>query len=91
VDEEDKIVAAMAVEKDPRMQTQQGAFTLHSSDAAINQLPSCENWLCKYIIPAKSAKPIARELDIMGFRRGELFPDLDNRAIELKGIYQPSK
>lgn len=90
-DKESKIVAAMAVEKDPRMQTQQGAFTLHASDLALNKMPSCEDWLCKYVIPAKSAKSIARELDIMGFRRGELFPDLGNLAMELKGVHRPSK
>lgn len=89
-DKEEKTVAAMAVENDPRMQTQQGAFTIHTSNMPLNVMPSCENWLCKYVIPNKFVKPIAKELDIMGFRRGELFPDLENLAKELKGIYKPS-
>jgi hypothetical protein len=41
----DKIAAAWAVETDPRMQVQQGAFTIHSSRVPINHLYKDEEWL----------------------------------------------
>ncbi len=82
------IIAAMAVETDPRMQTQQGAFTIHTSDIALNNFDGNDKWLYKFIIPSEYTITIAKDLDIMGFRRGELFPDLENLAIELKGIHR---
>jgi len=88
-DQSDKVVATMAVETDPRMQMQQGAFTVHTSEIALNNIPGNEDWLYKVIIPAVAIKPMARELDIMGFTRASLFPDLDNLALELKGIHRP--
>ena len=88
-DKSDKIVATMAVETDPRMQVQQGAFTVHASEIALNHIKGNEKWLYQFVIPAEEIKPMAREQDIMGFTRGSLFPDLDNLAIELRGIHKP--
>ena len=88
-DETDTVVAAMAVEIDLRMQVQQGAFTVHSSDDPLNQMAGCQDWLKKIVIPSKTLSPLARELDLAGFRLGDLFPDLDNLATELRGIHRP--
>lgn len=52
-DTTDKIVAAMAVEADPRMQMQQGAFTVHSSSTPLNLLADSDKWLRRFTVPAK--------------------------------------
>jgi hypothetical protein len=33
---------------------------------------------------------MAFEIDVCGFRKGDIFPDLGHLAEELKGIYAPS-
>lgn len=84
-----KVVAAWAIETDPRMQVQQGAFTVHSSDLPLNKIKGSENWLRQFIIPVKDVHTIARELDLMGIRLADLFPDLDHLATELKARHLP--
>ena len=88
-DTTDTIVAAMAVENDPRIQVQQGSFTVHSSRTPINHLKGCEKWLVKLIIPGEFAQLIVLDIGRLGFRRGDLFPDLDNLARELKSLIKP--
>lgn len=73
----------MAIETDLRMQMQQGAFTVHSSGVPLNMMAEARHWLTKYTIPAKSVRVIAQQLDLIGFRLGDLFPDLANLAREL--------
>jgi len=79
----------MANETDLRMQVQQGAFTVHSSATPLNLMSDCDQWLKKYVIPAKCVRSMARQLDLLGFRLGDLFPDLGNLARELKGRHRP--
>lgn len=83
------IAAAMAVETDLRMQMQQGAFTVHSSRTPLNLLGGSDRWLKKYEIPAECVWSLARQLDLLGFRLGDLFPDLGNLAKELRGRHRP--
>ena len=89
-DDTDTVVAAMAVESDPRMQVQQGAFTVHSSVQPLDKLKDAANWLRCIVIPKDSAGSIARELDILGFGLSDLFPDLHNLANDLKARIQPN-
>lgn len=88
---DDKVVAAMAVETDLRMQMQQGCFTVHGTSTPLNNMAGCGDWLRKYVIPVGSLPLIARELEILGFRLADLFPDLTNLATELRGIHQPAE
>ena len=88
-DSTDKVAAAMAIETDLRMQMQQGAFTVHSSGTPLNLMDIGGKWLRKYVIPAKCVRSMARQLDLLGFRLGDLFPDLGNLATELKGRHRP--
>ena len=81
----------MAVETDLRMLIQQGAFTFHATDVPLDLMTDCSDWLIKYIIPTQAIPSIARDLAVLGFRRGDLFPDLDNLATELMGIHQPGR
>ncbi|MBX7213037.1 MAG: FRG domain-containing protein [Thermoflexales bacterium] len=81
----DAVVAATPVETDLRMLVQQGAFTAHASTVALNGMPDCNRWLRKFVIPAEHLPAFARELALLGLRLGDLFPDLDNLARELRG------
>jgi len=88
-EETGKVTAAMAVENDPRMQVQQGAFTVHTTDRPLNEMVGCDEWLHEFIIPLDAAKRIAWQLDILGVRVSQLFPDLHNLANELRNDYLP--
>jgi FRG domain-containing protein len=88
-DETEKVVAAAPIETDARMQVQQGAFTVHASEEPLDRLAGSQYWLRKFTIPTESKASIAWELSLMGFRLGDLFPDLGNLAAELKGRHRP--
>lgn len=87
----EKVIAAMAVENDPRMQVQQGAFTVHSTPELLTDLPGAEDWLYQFIIPANAAKHIAWQLAALGVQEAELFPDLDHLAVDLRNEFLPPK
>lgn len=83
---EKTIVAAMAVEHDLRMFSQQGNFTIHSDRAPINWQNDCGKYLRVAYIPMQSVRRIAVELRMLGIRKGDVYPDLDNLAAELKNF-----
>jgi hypothetical protein len=87
--EPNTIGVAMAIEHDPRIQMQQGAFTIHSNRAPINSLPGCDNWLRKLIIKSSNVLSFLNELEILGIRKSNLFPDLTSLASELKSYHRP--
>jgi hypothetical protein len=74
----------MASEIDYRMFVQQGCFTIHSDQAPLNSKPGHHQYLTYLVIPAQSVRRFAAEIDVSGFRRGDLFPDLANLADELR-------
>ena len=84
------IMAAWAMETDPRMQVQQGAFTIHATERPLNMIEGCEKWLRQFKIPANCVPVIASELKDMGIRLADLFPDLGNLATELKARHKGS-
>jgi hypothetical protein len=81
--ENDKVLAAMAAERDVRMFVQQGGFTIHSLRTPLNARPESSMYLQKLTLPATSIKDLAWEIDAAGFRKGDIFPDLANLAQEL--------
>jgi hypothetical protein len=83
-EENHKVLAAMAAEKDVRMFVQQGCFTIHSDQRPLNKREGHESYLSRIMIPAESVKQMAFEIDVCGFRKGDLFPDLGHLADELK-------
>jgi hypothetical protein len=87
--EKNKVIAAMASETDIRMFVQQGCFTIHSSSPPLEALPNCHAFLTKLVIPSHCIERLALEVDVCGFRRGDMFPDLQNLADELKRTYRP--
>jgi hypothetical protein len=90
LDTTDKVIAAMAVETDARMQMQQGAFTVHASKTPLNRLKGAGKWLRRYVIPADRVAALAAELRLLGFRADYLFPDLEALAQELKQLIRPT-
>jgi len=47
-----------------------------------------EQIIQRYLVPAKSKQPILKKLQILGIRRSNLFPDLDNLAKELSDKFE---
>ncbi|MBF0555394.1 MAG: hypothetical protein HQK96_12715 [Nitrospirae bacterium] len=94
-EENNKVMAVMASEIDIRMFVQQSCFTIHSSSEPLEELvPKLKNQqdtdiLTKIIIPANYVRQMAFELDVCGFRKGDIFPDLQNLADEMKSRYRP--
>jgi hypothetical protein len=84
-----KVLCAMAADKDVRMFVQQGCFTIHSDKTPLDKRAGCERYLTHITIPAQSVKHVAFEVDLCGFRKGDIFPDLGNLAAELKSRRVP--
>jgi len=84
-----QVLAASPLETDLKMLTQQGAFTVHVLDGPLNEVPGCEDWLKKFLIPAQRVGEVASELDVLGFRLADLFPDLENLAQEVTNRFRP--
>jgi hypothetical protein len=78
-----KVCAAMSSENDARMFVQQGCFTIHSDRTPLNRKAESNRYLTRLTIPAENLKQIALEVDVCGLRRGDLFPDLAELAIEM--------
>lgn len=83
------VAAAMASETDQRMFVQQGCFTVHSADAPLERLQLPEHVLTKVRISAQCVRQLSFDIELCGFRRGDLFPDLQNLADELRTSYGP--
>ena len=91
VDTTDKIIAAMAVEVDPRMQMQQGAFTVHASLTPLNLLEGSDRWLRRFVVPSDAVAALRSELKLLGLRADYLFPDLEALAKELRWLIRPDR
>lgn len=82
--ETNQVLAVMASEHDLRMFVQQGCFTVHSDPTPMDLRQTGHRYLSKFIIPARAVRTLAREIELCGFRRGDIYPDLGNLASELK-------
>lgn len=85
--ETNQVISVMSTEFDQRMFVQQGAFSIHSRTDSLDKQAKSKNYLTKLIIPKINIKRLCIEMDICGFRKGDLFPDLDNLSYELKNRY----
>ena len=79
-----KVAVAMGIEFDSRIQLQQGAFTIHSSDTPLNKFKDASNFLVKLIIPYDCKTELFNELQILGITKSYLFPDLASLSEDLK-------
>jgi hypothetical protein len=89
--ENDKFLAVMAAEKDIRIFVQQGCFTIHSNQKPLNTIPGSSQYINSVKIPAACVRRMAQEIDVCGFRKGDIFPDLGHLADELKSYYPPMR
>ena len=85
--EPNTIGVAMGVENNVRIQVQQGAFTIHSSQIPLNEITGCDKWLNKFIISKDIAADFLENIEILGIRKQYLFPDLASLASDLKAIH----
>jgi hypothetical protein len=85
-----QVLAVMPIENDMRMFVQQGAFTIHVCDDALDKMPGCDEWLQKFVIPVDFIGGMSRDLDVLGFRLADIFPDLDNLAKEITNMHRPA-
>lgn len=81
------MLAARASEIDLRMFVQQGCFTIHSSQAALNMRQRHGEFLRLVILDAGHLDRLAQEIHACGFRQGDIYPELGNLAEELKPTY----
>jgi hypothetical protein len=88
-EENDRVMAVMAAERDVRMFVQQGCFTIHSCRDPLNKRAGCGKYLSALRIPAERISEMAFAVDVCGFRKGDVFPDLDHLASEFKGRFRP--
>jgi hypothetical protein len=82
--ENGKVFAVMAAEKDLRMFVQQGCFTVHSDRTPLNKRLQATQYLSRITVPASDIRLFATEIEVCGFCKGDIFPDLGNLAAELK-------
>lgn len=77
-------MAAIAPRNSPRMQAQQGVFTIsHRENTPIEDVGApgaARDHVWRYIIPAEAKVSLLQELRILGFSRFQLFPELDSLA-----------
>jgi|CXWL01.1.fsa_nt_gi hypothetical protein len=85
------VLAAVPVNHDLRMVMQQGAFTIHANEEALDTRPDCGLWLKKLTIPAEFTTRIEMSLGMLGLRLSDVFPDLDNLARDLTNMHPPRK
>lgn len=90
-DELNTVGVAMAIEHDPRIQLQQGAFTIHSSRTPINLLEGADTLLRKFVIRNVDIPEFFNELTLLGIRKFTLFPDLSALTSELKTVHRPQE
>jgi hypothetical protein len=76
--------AVMASETDLRLFVQQGCFTIHGDPAPLNRIPGHGRFLDAIVVPAAAVPRLADELDLCGFRQGDIFPDLGHLAAEIR-------
>jgi len=73
-------VAAIAPRNNPRMQAQQGVFTISHRDNTPVEDSGTKNHVWRYTISSAVKSPLQAELKTLGITRFQLFPELDSLA-----------
>ncbi len=84
--DETKILAIQTIEIDIRMMVQKSKFTLHGSHEALERHSGRDAFLLKFTIPSETKSVIRNDLFYMGYLEGNVFPDLDHLASELRTL-----
>lgn len=75
---QNKPVAMIATRNNPRIQAQQGVFTIHHLDFTPIEDIGDKNHIKKFTIPASAKKSLKKELKMLGITHLQLFPELDS-------------
>jgi len=76
--------AAITTRNTPRMQAQQGTFTIfHKKKSSVEDIGDKKH-VWRYIIPKSSKKELLKELKICGIDKFQLFPELSSIGETLK-------
>ncbi|REG08462.1 FRG domain-containing protein [Pelolinea submarina] len=86
VDDYEKIYSVYPNEINPRMLNQMSVFTIHGNGIALEDLPDKDNYLRRIRIKKESKAKIYEQIDLLGIRESNLFPDLDRLSSYLKKI-----
>jgi len=78
------VLAVAPIESDMKIFAQHGTFTVHVSDKPLNLMDGSEAWLRKIIVPKQHVPNMALELDALGLRLSDYFPDLYHLARDIK-------
>ena len=82
-------IAVMATELDLRMFVQQGCFTVHKPGTPPLNSQHVHGLRWRLVIPSDHVRNFAGQLHGLGFRGGDIFPDLENLAKELVRSHPP--
>lgn len=82
-------IAVMATELDLRMFVQQGCFTIHKPATAPLDTEEVNGLRYRLRIPRERVHQFAMQIHALGFRSGDLFPDLNGLAAELIRSHPP--
>lgn len=82
--ENKKVIAIRPSEVDIRLMVQLSVFTINGYRIAIDDLPSSDKFLWKFIVPTDAKKNLRKELQRIGIRLSNIFPDLEHLSEEIR-------
>jgi len=71
-----KPLATIATRNNERIQAQHGVFTIHHNDKVAIESVGDSSHVIKYIVPHDRKQHMARQLELLGFTKFQLFPEL---------------
>lgn len=76
-------LASIATRNNPRIQSQQGVFTIHQhDDTPIEKVG--DNIATKYLIPKEAKSVIKKQITMLGFNKFQMFPELSSISEAIK-------
>jgi len=84
---EDSVAALITEEIDLRMMVQLSGLTIHGSAKPLENYDQAPQFLRSYVIPADAKPGLLRDLQHLGVRSRNLFPDLEHLAGDSKDLY----
>lgn len=78
-------LATIATRNNSRIQAQLGVFTIHHHDKTPIELVGDGSHATKYIIPSAAKERLIKELNLLGFNKFQLFPELASVGEIIKG------
>lgn len=79
-------IATIATRNNPRIQAQMGVFTIHHRPKMAIEKVGDESHVLKYVIPAAARPILLKELNVLGFNRFSVFPELASVGDVLKEL-----